>query len=101
VFGPIFIGGALSAVWALIVLVFPYLFWTALAVGSFIGLWFFGHGLSEKLKQERLERDAEEERRRTAAREREELEALHSQVRNAYHDLFDAERRRSQQAVGP
>jgi hypothetical protein len=101
VFGPIFIGIALGGIWSLIVLVFPYVFWTAVAVGCVVGMWVFGRRLSDTLAKERAQKEAGEEKLRIAREQREELEALHSQVRHAYHDLFDAERRRSQQAIGP
>jgi hypothetical protein len=100
VFGPIFIGAALSVLWTLIVLIFPYLFWTAVAVGCVIGVVFFGRRVFDTLESARALRRAGEEKLRIAREQRAELEALHTQVRDAYHCVFDSERRRSQPRIG-
>ena len=100
VFGSVFVVAALNFIWALMVLIFPYVFWTVVAVGCCIGAWVCGRGLAASLKQERVQREAEEQRLTIASQQRAELEALYSQVRYAYHDLFDAERRRSQPRIG-
>jgi hypothetical protein len=101
VFGPIFLFGALSAVWALFLLVLPYVAWSGAAVGGTIGVLFFSQKLRDAIEQKRSETESERQRCVTTREQRQELEALYSQVLNAHYDLFDAERRRSQPRIGP
>lgn len=93
VFGPIFLFGAMSAVWALFLLVLPYVAWSAAAVGGTIGVLFFSQKLRDAIEQGRSESESARQRGATTRLQRQELEALYSQVRDAHHDLLHREPR--------
>ena len=102
VFGPILIGGFFSAVWPGVFNLLLYIFWFFVAVAAIAGMIVLVRKLLALNKEERAQRGREREARareeeiqNSLRRQREELEALHTTVRNAYDDIFDSERRRA------
>lgn len=100
VFGPVLIGAFANAVWPGLLQLLQYIFWFFVAIAALVGVVIFGRKLSDMNTEERLQRELEEKRQRTSRQQREELEALHTQVRNAHNNVFDIERRRAPPRIG-
>jgi hypothetical protein len=100
VFGPVLVGGFLNAVWPAVQSLLLAILWFFVAVAAIAGMVVFSRKLIILNEQERRDREREEDIQRASRRQREELDALHMQVRDAYDKLFDGERRRAQPRIG-
>lgn len=96
VFGPVLVGAA----WPGFVALLTYIFWFFVAIGAVAGAVVLCRKLIIVTEQEKLLEDQRAAHQAKQRSEHAELEALYSQVRNAYHNIFDSERARSQPRIG-
>ena len=95
VFGPVLIGAFTNAVWPGFVNLLAYIFWFFVAIIAAVVLFVLVRKLLAMNAQERAQQEQEAGLQANKRSQRAELEALHTQVRNAYDNIFDAEQRRA------